>query len=235
MGALGNLQVDARPALAVSLRYGLAVASVATALGTTLILRYYGSPPGSSPLYVDRNRHHFLVRRNGSGSARSLALFFGSEPVGEEPFLLFGFPLESFLIFHAVFSMLMSWFSASRRRAEQLLTEARDNLDSVLQSEPMNLYEPMPSWRNSKPPCAAGKRTWRKLKAQSDGQFRLEALQRRDSLVRGNLSDLPIRPNHETDRGTCSSTGSSEDVARVQETIARASQDGKDFDRDIAW
>src|SRR5580692_899554 len=35
----------ARPALAVALRYGLAVASVATALATTLILRYYGFPP----------------------------------------------------------------------------------------------------------------------------------------------------------------------------------------------
>src|ERR1700681_4182624 len=41
----GMSRLTARPALAVALRYGLAVASVATALGTTLILRHYGFPP----------------------------------------------------------------------------------------------------------------------------------------------------------------------------------------------
>ena len=35
----------ARTALAVALHYGLAVASVGTALGTTLILRNYNFPP----------------------------------------------------------------------------------------------------------------------------------------------------------------------------------------------
>src|SRR6266404_1969283 len=35
----------ARPTLAVVLRYGLAVTSVAAALGTTLILRHHNSPP----------------------------------------------------------------------------------------------------------------------------------------------------------------------------------------------
>jgi len=34
--------------------------------------------------------------------------------------------------------------------------------------------------------------TCRSAKAQSDGEFRLEALHRRDPLVRGNLSNLPI-------------------------------------------
>jgi hypothetical protein len=45
MAHSGNFQVTARPALVVALRYALAVASVATALGRTLILRYYGFPP----------------------------------------------------------------------------------------------------------------------------------------------------------------------------------------------
>ena len=43
--------------------------------------------------------------------------------------LLPGFPLESFLILYALFSLLVSWLSTSRRRAEQLLLEARDNLE----------------------------------------------------------------------------------------------------------
>jgi len=37
--------------------------------------------------------------------------------------------LESFLILYALFSLLVSWLSTSRRRAEQLLLEARDNLE----------------------------------------------------------------------------------------------------------
>ncbi len=45
--------------------------------------------------------------------------------------------------------------------------------------------------------------------AQPHGQFRLETPHRRDHLVRGILSSLPIRPNHDTDRGTRSPTGSS--------------------------
>jgi hypothetical protein len=45
MAHWGISKLTARPALAVALRYGLAVASVATALATTLILRYYGFPP----------------------------------------------------------------------------------------------------------------------------------------------------------------------------------------------
>ena len=45
MGYPGNAKWSAWPTLAVLLRYGLAVTSVAAALGTTLILRHYNSPP----------------------------------------------------------------------------------------------------------------------------------------------------------------------------------------------
>lgn len=44
MGYPGKAKWAAQPALAVVLRYGLAFASVATALGTTLILRHYDLP-----------------------------------------------------------------------------------------------------------------------------------------------------------------------------------------------
>ena len=40
-------------------------------------------------------------------------------------------------------------------------------------------------------------------------QLRLETFHRRDHLVRGNFSNLPIRPNHNTDPGTHSPAGSS--------------------------
>jgi PAS domain-containing protein len=44
-------------------------------------------------------------------------------------FLAPDFPLESFVILYAIFTLLVGWFSAVRRRAERLLTEARDNLE----------------------------------------------------------------------------------------------------------
>jgi len=92
-GALGNLQVDRAPGIGrcLALRTGCCFRrDSARDNPHPAVLRFPASV--HLPLYVDRNRHHFLVRRNGSGSARSLALFFGSEPVGEEPFPSSGVP-----------------------------------------------------------------------------------------------------------------------------------------------
>ena len=130
MAHWGISKLTARPALSVALRYGLAVASVATALGTTLILRHYGSPPRFiSHFTLIAIAITFWLAGTGPGLLALLLASLGVSLLARNHFLLPGFPLESFLIFYAVFSMLMSSFSASRRRAEQLLTEARDNLE----------------------------------------------------------------------------------------------------------
>ncbi|MGA9507438.1 MAG: sigma 54-interacting transcriptional regulator [Candidatus Sulfotelmatobacter sp.] len=112
MAHWGISRLTARAALAVALRYGPAVASVATALGTTLILRYYGFPP--------RFISHFTLIAiavtfwcTGTGPGL-LALFLsclGMSVLARDHLLLPGFPLESFLIFYVVFSLLMSWFA----------------------------------------------------------------------------------------------------------------------------
>jgi hypothetical protein len=76
----------ARPALAVALHYGLAVASVGTALGTTLILRNYNFPPRFiSHFTLIAIAVTFLVRGDRSWFARSRTFQFGGEPPGEEP------------------------------------------------------------------------------------------------------------------------------------------------------
>src|ERR1700730_13697875 len=92
-GALGIFQVDCAPGIG----FCLALWTVCcfrrdSARGNRhpAALRFPASV--HLPLYVDRNRHHFLVRRDGSRSACSLALFFGSEPVSEEPFPSSGLP-----------------------------------------------------------------------------------------------------------------------------------------------
>jgi PAS domain S-box-containing protein len=130
MAYWGISRSTARPALAVALRYGLAVASVATALGTTLILRNYNSPPRFiSHFTLIAIAVTFWYAGTGPGLLAFALSCLGVSLLARNHFLLPGFPLESFLIVYAVFSLLMSWFSASRRRAEQLLIEARDNLE----------------------------------------------------------------------------------------------------------
>src|SRR5271169_3383339 len=78
-GALGNLQVDRALAIGccVALRTGCCFRRDSArdcphpaALRLPASVRF--------PLYLDRNRDHFLVLRNRSRSARSLALLFGS-------------------------------------------------------------------------------------------------------------------------------------------------------------
>jgi len=57
----GHSKLTRRPAFAVVARYGLAVASVATAIGTTLILTHYNFPAHFiSHFTLDRNRNHFF-------------------------------------------------------------------------------------------------------------------------------------------------------------------------------
>src|SRR6201998_3158740 len=130
MAPWGISKLPARPALAVALRYGLAVASVATALGATVILRHYGFPPRFiSHFTLIAIAITFWCAGTGPGLLALFLSCLGVSLLARNHLLLPGFPLESFLIFYAVFSLLMSWFSASRRRAERLLKEARDNLE----------------------------------------------------------------------------------------------------------
>src|ERR1700752_4087574 len=130
MAPRGISKLTARPALDAALHYGLAVASVATALGATVILRHYGFPPRFiSHFTLIAIAITFWCAGTGPGLLALFLSCLGVTVLAKDQLLLPGFPLESFLIFYVIFSLLMSWFSASHRRAEQLLTEARDNLE----------------------------------------------------------------------------------------------------------
>src|SRR5258708_10120245 len=130
MGYLANAKSTVRPALAVGQRYGLAAVLVATALATTLTLGHYGSPPRFiSHFALIAIATTFWYAGTGPGVLSVLLSGLGMSLLARNHFLLPGFPLESFLVFYAVFSLLVGWFSASRRRAEQLLGEALDNLE----------------------------------------------------------------------------------------------------------
>src|ERR1700751_1110136 len=126
----GISRLARRPAFGVVARYGLAVASVATALETTLILRHYNFPAHFiSHFTLIAIAITFWCAGTGPGLLAYLLSSLGVSILARNHFLLPTFKLEPFLIFYAIFSLLMGWFSASRRRAERLLIEARNNLE----------------------------------------------------------------------------------------------------------
>src|SRR6202035_3189305 len=118
----------ARPESAVVLRYGSAIILVAAALGTALILRHENLP------------HPFT---SFSFAAIAITFWYGGVGPGLLALLLSGLAMshffipirlsdpssESYILIYGIFGLLVSWFSASHRRAERLLTAARDGLE----------------------------------------------------------------------------------------------------------
>jgi PAS domain S-box-containing protein len=234
MAHWGISRLTARPALAVALRYGLAVASVATALGTTLILRYYGSPPRFiSHFTLIAIAITFWCAGTGPGLLALLLSSLGVSLLARNHFLLSGFPLESFLIFYAVFSMLMSWFSASRRRAEQLLTEARDHLDFRVAKRTDELVRANAELEDTQ--AALRSREAYSVQAQRLSQTGSFGWRPSSGEILWSEETFRIFQYDPTTKPTVElvlQRVHPEDVALVQETIARASQDGKDFDHE---
>ena len=117
------------PALAVVLRYGLAFASVAAAMGLSLILIHSGLPRLFGAFSFVAIAIAFWFGGTGPGLLSvllsTLAFSFFLFPVTE----VRGPGWQSFLAIYAMFGGLVGWFSASRHRAERLLAEARDNLE----------------------------------------------------------------------------------------------------------
>jgi len=124
-----------KPQLPTSLsgiqRYGLAVLSVAAALGGALLIEYMRMRDVEVPLFL------FAVAISawyGGVGAAVLALvlsclafdYFFVEPL--HSVYISGSDLPYFLIF-ATFASLVTWFSTIRRRAEAGLLQARDELE----------------------------------------------------------------------------------------------------------
>ena len=120
-GALGNFQVTARPASAVALRFGLAVASVATALGTTLILRYYGFPPRFiSHFTLIAIAVTFWCAGTGPGLLALFLSCLGVSVLARDHLLLPGFPI-------GILPYLLTCRSGSCRFHRTPWREALDN------------------------------------------------------------------------------------------------------------
>ena len=231
MAFWGISRLTRRPAFAVVARYGLAVASVATALGTTLILRHYNFPAHFiSHFTLIAIAITFWSAGTGPGLLAYLLSSLGVSILARNHFLLPTFGLEPFLIFYAIACLLMGWFSASRRRAERFVIEARNNLE-----------------------LRVAERTGELTRANEDLQNTQAELRRREAYLAGAQ-----RLSHTGSFGWSVSTGEilwseetyrifqydrtmtptvelilqrvhPEDAALVKQTLERATQDRKDF------
>jgi len=109
-------------------RYGAAAVSVALAAAFALLLRHYNLPHPFTSFSFAAIAITFWYAGTGPGllavvlSYSALTLFF-------IPVKILGLSWDSYFIIYGVFGFFVSWFSASRFRAERLLSEARDALE----------------------------------------------------------------------------------------------------------
>ncbi len=128
MGRLAISIFAARSAYAVVLRYGAAAISVAMALATALLLRHSDLPHPFTSFSFAAIAITFWYAGTGPGLL-ALLLSYSAMSYFSNPVKIGGTSSESYLIIYGIFGLFVSWFSSSRRRAERLLTEARDNLE----------------------------------------------------------------------------------------------------------
>lgn len=112
-------------------RYGLAILSVAIALGTALVLAGYGFLNVAQPLFLLAIA--ITVWYAGPGPA---VLAFVAATLADDYFFIqprYSFYIERAEIPHVVIfiliALLLTWFSAIRRRIERELRQSRDELE----------------------------------------------------------------------------------------------------------
>src|SRR5437899_6236996 len=127
--------------------YGLAFLSVAAALAVKLIALHFGFPYPVSSSFLAAIAITFWFGGTGPGILAVLLSFvaFGyfvlpnqidyriTLPDGSTKAVYMSATTShhlSYFAYFAVVALLMSWFSSSRRRAERLLTQARDELET---------------------------------------------------------------------------------------------------------
>ncbi len=110
------------------MRYGVAVILVAAALGTALLLRHENLPHPFTSFSFAAIAIAFWYAGTGPGLLALLLSYLALSNLFV-PVKILGSSSESYLVIYGIFGAAVSWFSASRRRAERLLTDARDSLE----------------------------------------------------------------------------------------------------------
>jgi formate hydrogenlyase transcriptional activator len=128
--------------------YVIALASTAGALGASLLLRHYGLPHAFISVSFAVIALTFWYAGTGPGllavllSCLEMSHFF-------VPLRMDAPSWESYFIIYGVFSALVGWFSASRYRAYQLLSEARENFELCVSQRTRELTHSNSELRNT--------------------------------------------------------------------------------------
>ena len=130
----------ARHRYAAVLRYVAAVIFVGTALGTALILRRNNLPHPFTSFSFAAIAISFWYGGMGPGLLALLLSYLALSDLFL-PVRILGSSSEYYAVIYGIFGLLVSWFSASRHRAERLLTQARDNLEVRVAERTSELQE----------------------------------------------------------------------------------------------
>src|SRR5437588_4611925 len=122
-------RLSVRPRSAVVLRYGTATLLVAVALAIALFLRHDNLPHPFISFSLAAIAITFWSAGTGPGLVALLLSYLALSALFV-PGKILGSSSEPYLAFYGIFGTAISWFSTSRRRAERLLTQARDHLES---------------------------------------------------------------------------------------------------------
>ena len=117
-----------RPDSPFVLRYGVAIVLVGIALGTALILRHQNLPHPFMSFSFAAIAVSFWCGGIGPGLLALLLSYLALSDL-VVPVKILGSSSGSYLVIYGIFGAAVTWFSASRRRAERLLTAARDHLE----------------------------------------------------------------------------------------------------------
>src|SRR5256886_9796352 len=156
--AADNFQLVASPGVfeRIVFRYGLAVLSVAIALGIKLILLHFNFSYPLSTSFLLAIAITFWYAGTGPGilsvllSFIAFALFVIPNQVDYRMFLPHGSTKPvyvsgvsashiQYFFYFALLALLMSWFSSTRRRAEQSLSQARRELETKVEERTAKL------------------------------------------------------------------------------------------------
>ena len=135
-----------RPDSAFLLRYGMAIVLVAMALGTALLLRHQNLPHPFLSFSLAAIAISFWCGGIGPGLLALLLSYLALSDL-VVPVKILTASSESYFVIYGIFGAAVSWFSASRRRAERLLTEARDHLELRVEERTTQLTETNKSLR----------------------------------------------------------------------------------------
>ncbi len=117
-----------RSQFAVALRYGGAVLLVAGALGLASLLRHDNLPHPFVSFSFAAIAITFWFAGSGPGLLALLVSYVTLSHIFV-PGRTLSPSSQSYLVIYEIFGAAVGWFSASRRRAERLLTDARDHLE----------------------------------------------------------------------------------------------------------